>query len=99
MRHPQVRSGRIRPFCSPAGAFWDAIINKLNPKPAGGEAEPRVPTDLRKALAATPMAKAQSRPGWVALGIDLERGRLCHPQDNGAPMSGCMATLAGKLKP
>src|SRR3982074_2410370 len=32
-------------------------MNRMNPKPAGGE--PRVPTDLRKALAATPMAKAQ----------------------------------------
>ena len=33
-------------------------MNK-NPKPAGEESKPRVPTDLRKALAATPMAKAQ----------------------------------------
>src|SRR5437773_3099758 len=32
-------------------------MNKTNPKPAGEEL--RVPTDLRKALAATPMAKAQ----------------------------------------
>jgi uncharacterized protein YdeI (YjbR/CyaY-like superfamily) len=31
----------------------------MNPKPAGEKSEPRVPTDLRKALAATPMAKAQ----------------------------------------
>ena len=31
----------------------------MNPKPAGAESEPRVPTDLRKALAVTPMAKAQ----------------------------------------
>ena len=31
----------------------------MNPKPAGEESEPRVPTDLRKALAVTPMAKAQ----------------------------------------
>src|SRR2546426_5899322 len=31
----------------------------MNPKPAGDESEPRVPTDLRKALAATPLAKAQ----------------------------------------
>ena len=31
----------------------------MNPKPAGEESEPRVPTDLRKALAATPMARAQ----------------------------------------
>jgi len=33
----------------------------MNPKPAGEESEPRVPTDLRKALAATPMASAQWR--------------------------------------
>ena len=32
-------------------------MNKTNPKPAGEEL--RVPTDLRKALAAAPMAKAQ----------------------------------------
>jgi uncharacterized protein YdeI (YjbR/CyaY-like superfamily) len=32
-------------------------MNRMNPKPAGEE--PRVPTDLRKALAVTPMAKAQ----------------------------------------
>src|SRR2546430_3064060 len=31
-------------------------MNKRNPKPAGEE--PRVPTDLRKALAATPKARA-----------------------------------------
>ena len=29
------------------------------PRPAGEESEPRVPTELRKALATTPMAKAQ----------------------------------------
>jgi uncharacterized protein YdeI (YjbR/CyaY-like superfamily) len=34
-------------------------MNKMNPKPAGAESEPRVPTDLRKALAAAPMAKAR----------------------------------------
>ena len=33
----------------------------MNPNPAGKESEPRVPTDLRKAFAATPMAKAQWR--------------------------------------
>ena len=33
----------------------------MNPKPAGEESEPRVPTGLRKALAATPMAKTQWR--------------------------------------
>ena len=31
----------------------------MNPKSAGEESEPRVPTDLRKALAATPTAKTQ----------------------------------------
>jgi len=35
----------------------------MSPKPAGKESEPRVPTDLRKALAAAPAAKAQ----WSAL--------------------------------
>ena len=33
----------------------------MNSKPAGEESEPRVPTDLRKALAAAPMANAQWR--------------------------------------
>jgi uncharacterized protein YdeI (YjbR/CyaY-like superfamily) len=36
-------------------------MKRMNPKPAGEESEPRVPTDLRKALAATPKAKAQWR--------------------------------------
>jgi uncharacterized protein YdeI (YjbR/CyaY-like superfamily) len=31
----------------------------MNPKPAGEVPEPKVPTDLRKALAAAPKAKAQ----------------------------------------
>jgi uncharacterized protein YdeI (YjbR/CyaY-like superfamily) len=34
-------------------------MNRMNPKPAGKGSEARVPTDLRKGLAATPMAKAQ----------------------------------------
>ena len=33
----------------------------MNPKPAREESEVRVPTDLRKALAVTPMAKVQWR--------------------------------------
>src|SRR6266487_1098602 len=36
-------------------------MNKMNRKPAGEESEARVPTDLRKALAAAPKAKAQWR--------------------------------------
>ena len=34
-------------------------MNKANPKLSGKESEARVPTDLRKALAAAPKAKAQ----------------------------------------
>jgi uncharacterized protein YdeI (YjbR/CyaY-like superfamily) len=34
-------------------------MNKTNPKPAGEESEPKVPTDLRKALGAEPKAKVQ----------------------------------------
>jgi uncharacterized protein YdeI (YjbR/CyaY-like superfamily) len=38
----------------------NAIMNRMNPKAAGEEeAEARVPTDLRKALAAAPKAKIQ----------------------------------------
>ena len=36
-------------------------MNRMNPKPAREESEGRVPTDLRKALAAAPTAKAQWR--------------------------------------
>jgi hypothetical protein len=36
-------------------------MKKVNPKPPGEELEPRLPTDLRKALAASSTAKAQWR--------------------------------------
>jgi uncharacterized protein YdeI (YjbR/CyaY-like superfamily) len=36
-------------------------VSRMSPKPAGVDSEPRVPTDLRRALAAAPMAKAQWR--------------------------------------
>src|ERR1700716_2500043 len=36
-------------------------MNRMNPKPDGEESEPSLPIDLRKALAAAPMAKAQWR--------------------------------------
>jgi len=36
-------------------------MNRINPKSAGEEPEPRLPTDLRQALAAISMAKAQWR--------------------------------------
>lgn len=38
-------------------------MKRMNPKPAGEESEPKVPTDLRKALAADPVAKAK----WIDL--------------------------------
>jgi uncharacterized protein YdeI (YjbR/CyaY-like superfamily) len=38
-------------------------MNRMNPKPGGGEPEPRVPADLRQALAIAPKAKAQ----WMDL--------------------------------
>ena len=34
-------------------------MNRMNPKPVGEESEPKVPTDLRQALVAAPMAKAK----------------------------------------
>jgi len=36
-------------------------MNSMNPKPASEGSEPRLPKDLRKALAATPVAKARWR--------------------------------------
>ena len=36
-------------------------MKKMNPNPAGEEQEPRVPTDLRKSLAAAPTARTQWR--------------------------------------
>ena len=47
-------------------------MNKTNPKPPGEELQPRVPTDLRKALADAPKAKAQ----WRDLTPDRAQG-LC----------------------
>ena len=38
-------------------------MNRMNPQPAGKESEPRVPTDLRTALGADPVAKSK----WSAL--------------------------------
>src|SRR5467141_4030207 len=34
-------------------------MNPMHPTPAGEESEPRLPTDLRQALAADPVAKAK----------------------------------------
>ncbi len=56
-RLPRLQNSNACP-CTLPGATR-TIMNKTNPKPAPEEAEPRVPTDLRKALATTPIAKAQ----------------------------------------
>jgi uncharacterized protein YdeI (YjbR/CyaY-like superfamily) len=41
------------------GRHHTTNMNRTNPKPAGEESESRVPTDLRQALAADPVAKAK----------------------------------------
>src|SRR5437899_6397284 len=77
-------------------------MNKMNPKPAEEESEPRVPTDLRKGLAATPMAKAQWRDltpiarrdfiGWIdsAKQPETRRRRI---------ERACSMLAAGKRRP
>src|SRR5947207_15059245 len=74
----------------------------MNPKPAGTESEARVPTDRRKALAATPMAKAQWRDltpiarrdfiSWIdsAKQPDTRRRRI---------ERACSMLVAGKRRP
>src|SRR5256714_8873025 len=77
-------------------------MNKMNPNPAGKESEPRVPTDLRKAFAATPMAKDQWRDltpiarrdfiSWIdsAKQQETRRRRI---------EKACSMLLAGKRRP
>ena len=74
----------------------------MNPKPAGEESEPRVPTDLRKALAVTPMAKAQ----WSDL-TPIERRDFISWMDSAKQPQGhrrriekaCSMLAAGKRRP
>jgi uncharacterized protein YdeI (YjbR/CyaY-like superfamily) len=80
----------------------EEIESKMNPKPAGEESEPRVPTDLRKALAATPTAKAQWRDltpiarrdfiSWIesAKQSDTRKRRI---------KKACSMLVAGKRRP
>ena len=74
----------------------------MNPKPAGEESEPGVPPDLRKALAAAPMAKAQWRDltpiarrdfiSWIDSAKQSEtRGRRIE--------KACSMLAAGKRRP
>ena len=77
-------------------------MKKVNPKPAGEESEPRRPTDLRKALAVTPMAKAQWRDltpiarrdfiSWIDSAKQLETRRRRIEK-------ACSMLAAGKRRP
>jgi uncharacterized protein YdeI (YjbR/CyaY-like superfamily) len=74
----------------------------MNPKPAGQEKEPRVPTDLSNAVAATPMAKAQ----WSDL-TPIERRDFISWMDSGKQPEtrrrriekACVMLAAGKRRP
>ena len=77
-------------------------MNKTPHKGAGKESEPRVPTDLGKALAATPMAKAQ----WSDL-TPIERRDFISWMDSakqpeahrGRIEKACAMLAAGKRRP
>ena len=77
-------------------------MKKVNPKPAGEESEPRVPTDLRKALAAAPKAKAQ----WSDL-TPIERRDFISWMDSAKQPEAhrrriektCLMLAAGKRRP
>ena len=74
----------------------------MNPKPAGEEPEPRVPTDLRKALAAVPKAKAR----WSDL-TPIERRDFISWMDSAKQPEtrrrriekACVMLAAGKRRP
>ena len=77
-------------------------MKKVNPKPAGEESEPRLPTDLRKTLAATSMAKAQ----WSDL-TPIERRDFISWMDSAKQPEthrrriekACVMLAAGKRRP
>jgi uncharacterized protein YdeI (YjbR/CyaY-like superfamily) len=77
-------------------------MNRTNLKPAGGESEPSVPMDLRKALTATPMAKAQ----WSDL-TPIERRDFINWMDSAKQPeahrrrieNACSLLAAGKRRP
>ena len=77
-------------------------MKKTNPKRAGKESEPKLPMDLRKALAATPKAKAQWKDltpiarrdfiSWIdsAKQLETRRGRV---------ERACSMLASGKRRP
>src|SRR5438874_4109157 len=77
-------------------------MNRMNPKPAGEESESRVPTDLHKALAATPMAKVQ----WSDLTPIARRDFISSIDSAKQPETrrrriekACSMLIAGKRRP
>jgi uncharacterized protein YdeI (YjbR/CyaY-like superfamily) len=75
-------------------------MNRMNPKPAGEER--RVPTDLRKALAAVPKAKAQ----WIDLTPIARRDFISWIESAKQPETrrrrierACSMLAAGKRRP
>src|SRR5438105_4608499 len=77
-------------------------MNKMNPKPTGEASELRVPTDLRKALAATPMAKTQ----WSDLTPIARRDFISWIESAKQPETrrrriekACSMLIAGKRRP
>jgi uncharacterized protein YdeI (YjbR/CyaY-like superfamily) len=77
-------------------------MNRMSPKPAGEESEPRVPTDLRKALAVTPKAKAQ----WTDLTPIARRDFISWIDSAKQPETrrrriekACSMLMAGKRRP
>jgi len=77
-------------------------MNRMNPKPVGEESEPKVPTDLRQALAAAPMAKAKRSDltpiarrdfiSWIDSAKQLETRRRRIDK-------ACSMLVAGKRRP
>ena len=77
-------------------------MHKVNPNSAGEESEPRVPTDLRKALATAPMAKAQ----WKDLTLIARRDFVSWLDSAKQPETrrrriekACSMLAAGKRRP
>ena len=77
-------------------------MNKTNPKRAGEEPEAKVPTDLRKALAAAPKAKAKwsdltsiARRDFISW-IDSAKQPEAH---RGRIEKACAMLAAGKRRP
>ena len=78
-------------------------MNKTNPKRAGEESEARVPTDLRKALATAPKAKAKwsdltpiERRDFISWMDSAKQQRKAHKR---RIEKACVMLAAGKRRP